>query len=169
MGKIKAPKPVKPKVHKVDIKVVNENLINKNWQFYNSLSEADRKGVQTLIVQGWLSRTSKIKSVLALNDTVNPYVFSFYQHPLLTFQLLTTCFDKSKPPFQPWIPFVKTTNKSKSIKVICEYFNYNIQQAKEAFLLLQPADIIEYAEELGYQKDELQGIKSELANSSPQG
>jgi hypothetical protein len=166
MGKIKAPKPAKPKVHKVDIKVVNENIINKNWQFYNSLSEADRKGVQPLIVQGWLSRTTMTKSIRLLNDSVNPYMFSFYQHPLLTFQLLTTCFDKLKPPFQPWIPFVKTTNKSKSIKVICEYFNYNIQQAKEAFPLLQPADIIGYAEELGYQTDELKGIKAELTNSS---
>lgn len=166
MGKIKAPKPVKPKVHKIDIKVVNENIINKNWQFFNSLSEADQKGVQPLIVQGWLSRTAMTKSIRLLNDNVNPYMFAFYKHPSLTIQLLTTCFDKLKPPFQPWIPFVKTTNKSKSIKVICEYFNYTIPQAKEAFLLLQPSDIIGYAEELGYQTDELKGIKVELSNSS---
>lgn len=169
MAKVKTVKEPKPKVHKVDIKIVNEHINNKDWNFFNTLSDVDKKGVQPLIVQGWLSRTSKQKSILLLNDNVNPYMFSFYQHPLLTFQLLTTCFDKSKPPFQPWIPFVKTTNRSKSIKVICEYFNYNIQQAKEAFPLLQPADIIGYAEELGYQTDELKGIKAELTNSSPQG
>jgi hypothetical protein len=113
-----------------------------------------------------LSRTTLGKSLQLLNDNANPYLFAFYKHPLLTIQLLTTCFSKSKPPFQQWIPFVKTINKSKSIKVICEYFEYNIQQAKDALPLLQPTDIIGYAEELGYQTDELKGIKSELTNST---
>ena len=58
----------------------------------------------------------------------------------------------------------KTTNFPTSVRVVRDQYGYNTRQALEAMPLLSNDDIVEYAEDLGLQKDEITKLKKELKN-----
>ena len=56
----------------------------------------------------------------------------------------------------------KTTKVPTVVSVIREQFGYSTAQALEALPLLSNEDILEYAEDLGKQKDTISKLKKEL-------
>lgn len=149
--------------YKLDIFDVLGKLSKNNSTFYDSLSEEEQKALQPLVVMRWLSGTSSARQVFFLNELVNPLIFEFIDHKKLLVQLMSLCTDGGFTRYK-WKKTVSKKGSSMpiSVGVIKEYFKYNNTQAKEALPMLSADDVVDYAEQLGRQLDEIKTIKKEL-------
>ena len=148
---------------KLDIFKVLSNIDTKNVQFYKNLSDEEKKGFLPIIVSRWLSGTPTARQLYFINELVNPFVFSLHKHPELLYDLMTLC-GSGKSQRHYWNKTVsnKSTKHPNVIGVIREHFGYNTLQSIEALPLLSNDDRLEYAEDLGRQKDIITKIKKEL-------
>lgn len=149
--------------HKIDIFQVLANLSKKNTEYYDRLEEEQKKAVQPLIVMRWLSGTKSARQIYFLNELVNPFIFSLYNHKGLLCRLMTICTSgKTQRYFWNKALSKRTSKSPEVVKVIKEYFGYNSVDAIEALPLLTNEQILKYADDLGRQKDEVSKIKREL-------
>ena len=148
---------------RVEIFKLLGSLSKKNTGFYDALSDEEKRTVAPLIVQRWLSGTDSARQIYFLNELVNPFVFSLHRHPDLLIKLMTVC---TPGRFQKhnWKKALtkKKTNTPLAVRVIRETFGYNTLDAIEALPLLTNPDILAYAEDLGFQPDEIRKLKAEL-------
>jgi len=155
--------PKSPKTYALDIFDVLGKISNKDHSFYGKLSTDEKKALQPLVVMRWLTGSSDAGQLYFLNEFVNPYVFGFSNHKELLVHLLTVCTGGQHQRYK-WTK--KLSKKSHAtpitIKVIGEYFGYNSTHASEVLSLLSDDVIIDYAEQLGKQPDEIKLIKKEL-------
>lgn len=151
------------KQRKLNLFDLLNGLSKKEYEIYNALSEDEKKEAAPLILMRWMSGVSDAKQVYFLNELVNRFVFSCYKHKELLIRLLTICGSGHLTRYQ-WIKSStkRKTSYPQSINVIKEYFNYNTVDAIDAFQLLSPEDILDYASQLGRQPDEIAKIKKEL-------
>jgi hypothetical protein len=149
------------KKYKLDIFLVLNQLNKKNYEFYSNLEEEERKGFIPLVTTRWQSGTSDPAQIVMLSEFVNPFIFTLNKHPDLLYKLMTIC--TVKPQKYKWMKVKSTSHKHKhSIKVICNHYGYSTQQANEVYSLLSNDTILQFAEQQGLQKDEIQKVKSEL-------
>jgi len=151
--------------YKLDIFNVLGKLSENNSTFYDSLSEEEQKALHPLVVMRWLSGTSSARQVFFLNELVNPLIFEFTDHKKLLVQLMSLCTNGQFTRYK-WKKTVskKESSMTISVGVIKEYFKYTTTQAKEALPMLSADDVVDYAEQLGRQPDEIKTIKKELKN-----
>lgn len=148
---------------KLDIFKTLGQISVKNTSFYTDLSEEERKGFLPVVVTRWLSGTSSAKQIYFINELVNPFVFSLHKHPQLLYYLMTLCGPgKTQRYFWNKTASNKATTMPNAVSVVREQFGYNSRQALEAMPLLSNDDILEYAEDLGRQKDIITKLKKEL-------
>lgn len=148
---------------KLDIFQVLGKISTKDTGFYANLSEEERKGFLPVVVMRWLSGTSSAKQIYFINELVNPFVFNLHKHPELLYHLMTLC-GPGKAQRYYWNKAAsnKTSKVPTVVSVIREQFGYSTTQALEALPLLSNEDILEYAEDLGKQKDTISKLKKEL-------
>lgn len=148
---------------KLDIFKVLGKISTKDRQFYSDLTEEEQKGFLPVVVMRWLSGTSNAKQIYFINELVNPFVFSLHKHPELLYYLMILC-GPGKTQRYYWNK--TASNKSNTVptivSIVRNYFGYNTTQALEALPLLSNDDILEYAEDLGIQKETLTKLKKEL-------
>jgi len=149
--------------YKLDIFQMLNSIDRKNDQVFSSLTEEEQKAFQPLVAMRWLSGIKSERQIVFLNEFVNPYIFSLYTHKNLLFKLMTVCTSGTINRYR-WnkMNSKKRGNKPLSVTVIKEYFNYTNIQAIEALSFLSADDILQYATELGWQKDEISKLKQEL-------
>lgn len=148
---------------RVDIFKLLTALSKKNQKFYEELTEEEKRTVAPLVVMRWLSGTQSARQVYFLNELVNPFVFSLYKHPELLMKLMTICTSGKFVKYKWNKPLSKKTTSSPiTTKCIREYFGYNTIDALGVLPLLTNDDVLQYAEQLGYQPDEIKKIKAEL-------
>ncbi len=154
--------------HKLDIFKVLNHISTKDRNYYNELTEEEQKALQPLVVMRWLTGTKDARQIFFLNELVNPFVFPFltkngkeFDHKHLLYNLMTTC-TSSRGGRYYW-------NKAKSkpavtavVSVVKDYYKYNTAHAIEALSLLSNDDILEMAEHLGRQKEDIAKLKKEL-------
>lgn len=150
--------------YKVDIFKVLNNLSNKDVTFLEQLSDHQFKQVQPLVTMRWLTGTTNAGQVFFINELVNTKVFSLYQHPLLLFYLMTVCTSGKSQKYTWHKKHKKQSSKPHAVSVIQQYFSYNHKHAAEALPLFSKQDIIAYAEEIGWQDEQLTKLKKELRN-----
>lgn len=149
---------------KLDIFNVLSHIDRKDRQYYRNLTEEQQKALAPLVVMRWLSGTTSIRQIVFLNELVNHLVFSIHRHKELLYYMLTTC-TSGRPQRYFWNKTVsKTSATPKTYSVIQEYFQYSVKQTADILPLLTTDDIIDYAEQLGRQPDEIKAIKKELKN-----
>jgi len=153
----------KTPTRKLDIFKVLNMISTKNTKGYENLSEEEKKGFLPVIVTRWLSGTSNPTQIIYINELVNPFVFSLHKHPQLLYDLMTLC-GPNKPQRYYWNKTVssKSTKLPVTVGVVRDQFGYNTKHALEALPLLSNDDIMEYAEDLGLQKDDITKLKKEL-------
>lgn len=153
---------MKEKTFKLDIFSLLKDLNSlKAGDIYTKLSDDEKKGFFPLVVMRWMSCTSDERQILLLNEFVNKSVFPLAKHPHLMMRLLQAAATKA-PTRYNWISVKSKKKHSMSKQVVKEYFEMS---SREVDMLnpFPPADeIIEMAEELGYQKDEITKLKKEL-------
>jgi len=151
--------------HKLDIFQTLNHISKKDRNFFKDLTDEEKKAFQPLVVMRWLSGTTDARQVYFLNELVNPFVFSMHTHKELIYYLMTTC-TSGKSQRYTWNKALskKSSTTPLSVSVIKDYFNYSTMHAIEALPMLTNDDILEYAEQLGRQKEEMTKIKRELKN-----
>lgn len=133
----------------------------KSTTQYDQLSEEGRKKVQPLVIMRWLTCTTNKQQVYMLNEHVNPYVFSLYNHKDLLMHLMATATAGSRQRYNWLKQQAKQPSKKVSVEIIKEYLHYTTKQAADAIRLLSQEDILDMAAELGTQADDIAAINKE--------
>jgi hypothetical protein len=155
-------KPVVKKKFALDIFSILGKLNKGDLTVWDSLSEEERKGFSPLIISRWMSGTNDPLQIILLNEFVNKQIFKLDKdHPELMCKLIACCGTGSKRVV--WIgESKKKKSSSTALDVVKEYYDYTTHEALSELPLLSNDDIIELAEELGYQVDEIKKLKKEL-------
>lgn len=151
------------KKHKLDIFQVLTKLSVKDRKYFKALTEEEQKALAPLVVMRWLSGTRDARQIFFLNELVNPFVFSMSNHKeLLVDLMMTSTSGRSQKYFWNKAKTRKSSGASKTVEVIRDYFGYSTTQAADALPLLSTEDVLQFAEELGRQPDDIKNIKKEL-------
>lgn len=148
---------------KLDIFKVLDATNAKDADFYATLSEEERKEFQPFLVTRWMSGTSSPTQVYLINEFVNPYAFSLQRHKQLLWQLLTVC-NTGKKQRYVWnkLPGKGETGRTNAVKCVMQYFGYSTAHAVDALAILRRSQVLEMAEQLGWQPEEIAKIRREL-------
>ncbi|TFH09872.1 MAG: hypothetical protein E4H14_03645 [Candidatus Thorarchaeota archaeon] len=147
---------------KLDIFRVLKQADLKNADFFEKLTEEEQKAFQPFLIQRWMSGTYSPRQIVFLNELVNPFAFSLANHKQLLWQLMTIC-TGGKPQRYVWnkLPGKLSTAKPVSVSVIQQYLQCSERHAHEALNCLTGNDILNIAEKLGMQTEELAKIRKE--------
>lgn len=147
---------------RLDIFEVLRMMDTKDNCFLQRLPEEDQKKFQPLVVQKWMSGTGSALQIILIDELVNPYVFELGEHKRLLWKLLTVC-TSGKPRKYQWIKQQKHKNAAKKLSavVVSEYFNYTTNQAYDVLDVFTSDQIVDLAEQLGRQPDEMSKISKE--------
>lgn len=165
----KASSPVEKKEFKLDIFALISRLNKSELGLWDTLSEEERKGFSTYIVTRWMSGTKDQLQIILLDEFVNSALFNLgtkqgfqLDHNELLCKLLACCGMDDNRRFT-WVPESKKgSNKPMTLDIVKEYYGFTTREAKSQIPLLSGEDVIELAEELGYQVDEIKLLKKEV-------
>lgn len=152
---------------KLDIFRVLGAADSKSADFYDELSDEEKKAYVPLVTARWMSGTNDERQIMMINEFLNPYLFSLYKHPHLLWKLTVACNSGRKQRYV-WnkLPSGKEVGKSNTIKLIQSYYNYNTQHAVEALEVLSKDDVLAIAADMGLQPDDIAKIKRELKTAT---
>lgn len=147
---------------KLDLFKFLKDLSLKKKDCYMSLPDDEKKEVSPYVIARFLSGTNDMRQVYFLNEIVNPYTFSLQKHKELLTMLMTICTPGRVVRYN-WLKQAKKTSTTPKLNgLVREYFGYNSSDAGDAIPLLSNEDLLSYAEQLGYQKQDIAIIKKEL-------
>lgn len=114
------------KSYKLDLKVVLNALDRSDRNFYNNLSEEERKAYHPLVIMRYMSSltdqsSQNLYAVMATNDLVNIGFWALSKHPELQHQLLCMTGIGGKQ-YRPWIPPSKKRSSGKINEFILGIF-----------------------------------------------
>lgn len=148
--------------YKLDIfDLLSKISSSKSGDIYSSLSNDERKGFAPLVVMRWLTGTSDERQIMLTNEFVNPYVFPLAKNPHLLMKLMQATNSKTGKRYQ-WLGIKSKKKNNETLKVISEFYGMSMREVRLLNPLPSEDEIIEMAESLGYQKDELTKLKKEF-------
>ena len=155
------------KARPLDIFEVLERINCNDFQYYHRITEDQQKSLQPFVLMKWMVGTKNMKQVGRINNYVNKYMFSLgTDHKELLFKLLCSTTDGLGSRYF-WAKNAKTTSSTPMcIKMVQELWDMTAEQAKQSMILLNDETLLEIAQYLGRQSDELTKIKSELKSRS---
>ena len=148
--------------YKLDIfDLLSKISSSKSGDIYASLSEDGRKGFAPLVVMRWLSGTSDEQQIMLLNEFANPVIFPLAKHPHLLMRVLQAANSKTGRRYQ-WLGVKSKKKNVETMKVISEFYGMSMREVRLMNPLPTENEVVEMAESLGYQKDELTKLKKEF-------
>lgn len=138
-------------------------LGGKDLNWFASLSEAGQKAASPFVMARWMTGTSDQSQIIRLNTCVNPYMFGGLADKASLFQLMAAAATGKTKRYQ-WIKGPGAKTKKHSIEVIKGYYECSTREA--VTYKIASEDLIEMAEELGLDKDEITKLKKELDDGS---
>lgn len=148
---------------KLDIFDVLNRIDRGEHHLYSTLSDDERKSFAPLVVMRWMSGTKDERQIIFLNELVNPFVFPLGKHQELLTSLLAVASSKKQRRYF-WLS-AKGKGKSvpkNALKVLMQYHGWSEREAKKMFTVFSNDDIIELANELGWQKEEMTLLNKEM-------
>lgn len=146
---------------KLDIFEVLGQLNNKNTTYYQQLEPEIQKQIQPLVVNRWMTGTSDDAQVYIDNEVVNPYIFSLSHHKNLLWKLMCAANSGRSQRYQ-WIKHSSQGTTSLAVQAIQQYFNYNSSDATQALTVLTKKEVIQIADDLGWQSDQIAALDKQL-------
>jgi hypothetical protein len=146
---------------KLDMFETLKQIDKRNITFIDDLEPDVKKQFVPLLTMRWLS--SGTQSQLRLNNAIlNPLVFKLHRHPALLYKLMVATSDGKSKRYN-WI---KKKSKDKSaptaVAAISTYYQCSKKDAIRFKPRLSVDDVVEMAEEIGYDKEQIKKIKTEL-------
>lgn len=150
-------KPTKAPTRTVNIFDVLKKIDTRQEDYYDALSDAEQKQLHPLVLTRWLSGVSDPSVILMLNHTTNRYNFALSNHkPLLMRMLLLAASGRSRR--YQWLPKVTEKTNSKAIQVLRQYYSCSEREAKMYVTQHSQDEIIQMANFLGWQKDDVKTL-----------
>lgn len=139
-------------------------ISKKNYTWYSELSDSGKKSAAPVVIARWMTGTSDAAQLVRINTFVNPYLFSLGQEKGLLFKLMSAASTGRNVRYN-WIkaPGAKTSVKLK-IEAIKQYYEVSGREAVIYLKNISNDDIIEMAEDLGWDKSEITSLKKEFLN-----
>lgn len=138
------------------------DILGKLSQKKRDFSDEEIKAFQPMVIQRWLSGTQNERQVYLINSFANRYCWSLANHKELLINLMTIASPGRMYKYQWLRRDVKSSKTKLSEVVVAKYYNYPLRRAAEAVSMLENDVILGYAEELGYQKEQIRDLKKEL-------
>ncbi|WP_407305369.1 hypothetical protein [Acinetobacter sp.] len=141
-------------------------LSGRDLQWYSKLSAEDQKAASPFVIARWMTGTSDQAQLVRINTFVNPYVFSLGQEKSLLFSLLAAA-ATGKTKRYKWMkaPGAKAAVKLR-LEVIKQYYEVSTREAGGYAATIDGEDILEMAENLGWEKEDLAKLKKEVGDGS---
>lgn len=138
-------------------------LGRKDLNWFESLTPEGQKAAAPFVMMRWMSGTSDSAQIIRLNTVANPYMFAGSADKSALFKLLATAATGRSTRFS-WIKGPGTKTKKLSIEAITQYYDCSPREA--ITYKVAPEDLIEMAEELGWDKEEIAKLKKEVDDGS---
>ena len=139
-------------------------LSKRDLQWYDKLSEEDKKAASPFVIARWMTGTSDPAQIIRLNTFVNPYCFSLGQDKALLFKLIAAAATGKTTRYQ-WLKSPGSKKAMKlSVTALSQYYDVSTREAALYLKTVNKEDIIEIAEQLGWEKDELTKLKKEVSD-----
>lgn len=137
----------------------------KAGDIYASLSDDEKKGFAPLVVMRWMSGSNDMGQIITINEYANKFVFPLAKHPHLLMLVLQACSSKSSGKAR-WIG-IKGGSKKTQLRnqVLMDYFEFSANEIRSMIVFPTNEEIVEMAEELGWQKDEVKKLQTEQKNA----
>lgn len=146
---------------KLDIFGVLSKIDNpRSGDFYSKFSDEEKKAFPPLVVMRWMSGTSDDRQIILLNEFVNPYVFSLGKHPHLLARLMQVASSNTQKRYQ-WLGIKSKKKNLEALRVVGQYFEMSEREVKLMDPFPSETEVMQMAEELGLQKEELAKLKKE--------
>jgi hypothetical protein len=153
------------KKYKLDLFGILNKFDKKQRDIWNSLSDEEKKEISPLILMRWLSGTSDQRQIIFLNEIANQLVFQIPDHKELLLKLLSVANSGSSRRYT-WLSQKSNASEKRgskrALEIIQQYYQCSPKESKEYLQILYKEDVIEIAESLGLQKDEIQLLKKEF-------
>lgn len=150
------------KKNKLNIFDILKQIDRGDQHIWENLTEEQRKEFSPFMTMRWMSCSDDIRQIFFLNELANPLVFNMHKHPQFMLKLLTACSSKVQHNYK-WIkPPSSGGVKSRPLQVVKEYYGYPTRQARDVMNMFVKDDYITMATELGYQKEDMKLLKTEL-------
>lgn len=146
---------------KLDIFKILGELSSGDQMVYRRLSDDEKKGFAPLVIMRWMTGTSDQRQIIALNTFANTKIFPLGKHPELLAMLLASCSSKVSRRYN-WLGIKSGKKKNLTRQVVQEYFDYSSLEMRKLEVLPSDEEILEMAEALGWQKEEMAKLKKEL-------
>ena len=146
---------------KFDLFDMLAKLGKRDMSAYSSLDEEGKKAASPLVIMRWLSGTSDQAQIVRLNEFANKYVFSLGQDKDLLFKLLAASCTGKSSRFN-WVKGPGSKNTKLAVQAVKSKFGCSIREADQHLRFLENSDVVQYAEEAGWDKDQLKKLQLEL-------
>ena len=142
------------------------HISKKNYDWYANLTPEGKKSASPFVIARWMTGTSDRAQLIRLNTFVNPYLFPLGAEKDLLFKLLSASATGKNVRYQ-WIkaPGAKTAIKLK-VEVVKQFYEVSTREATLYLKNISDDDIMEMAEDLGWDKNELTQLKKEFSDES---
>ena len=137
------------------------NAPNLDW--FDSLSAEGQKAAAPFVIMRWLSGTSDPAQIIRLNTVANPYMFAGSADKSALFKLLAVS-TTGKTGRYSWLKGPGTKAKKLSLECIKQYYDCSTREATS--YVVSPDDLVEMAEAMGWDKDEVAKLKKEVDDGS---
>jgi len=136
--------------------------IGSKGDAYARLTDDEKKGFAPVVVQRWLTGVKDERQIIALNSFANKHVFALGKHPHLLSLVFQACVSKV-PRRYFWLGVKSKSKKPLRDEVLKQRFEWSSNELrKQGPLSFTPTEIMQLAEELGWQKEDITKLKKEL-------
>lgn len=160
---------VKKRVVNIDdeLNINNEmaNLDLKNYEFYNNLSDSDKKRFSPFLMLRWGSSvygSTDIQSyyLMSINETLNKHYFDISKHPQLQWQLCAASSPGMGKQKHYWLTGPKKGTKNKFKNKLLELLpNTKEDDIDNILLLKSEEEIIIWLKEFGFDDKTISALK----------
>lgn len=134
----------------------------KKFEYYQQLTEQEKKQIVPHLLVKWMVSSNDEFQILALNEFVNPYAFSLYEHQELLWKAITSCGTGQFERYN-WFkrPSNKRTKRSETITAIKQYYEVDNRESDRLYHKMTLNQVIEVAEMVGCTDEQIKQIVKE--------
>ena len=138
-------------------------LGRKDRLWFETLSLEGQKAAAPFVMMRWMTGTSDAAQIVRINTVVNQYVFAGTADKSELFKLLATAATGKNFRYS-WLKGPGAKAKRHSLECIKQYYECSTREA--VTYKVAPEDLLEMAEELGLDKEQIAALKKEQDDGS---